>query len=60
MIFNVLNFAMTIFALFFLERMSRARWSEKYSDARETEETTQMDREVAAEWFDFMMVDPDF
>ena len=29
MVFNALNFAMTIFALYMLEKMSHATWSEK-------------------------------
>ena len=58
--FNGLNFGMTTFSLFFLEKMSRAGWSVKFKHAKETSITTQMDREVAAGWFDTMMLDTNF
>ena len=58
--FNALNFTMTAFALFMLEKMSRARWTVKHQDRQESEQTTQMERTVAAGWYDFMMVDPEF
>ena len=57
---NVLNFAMNLFAVYFLEKMSRAEWSLKHRDAKETRQTTQMDREVAAKWYDAMMPDLNF
>ena len=34
MVFNALNFAMTIFAIFMLEKMSRATWSVMEKDSR--------------------------
>ena len=51
---------MTIFALFFIEKMSRATWSEKSNYSTVTKQTTQMDREVSANSFDFMMIDTEF
>ena len=33
MVFNALNFAMNIFAVHMLERMSRATWSEKHGES---------------------------
>ena len=60
MVFTTLNIAMTLFALFMLEKISKARWSESQMDSKESQETTQMDREVAAGWFDYMMVDTEF
>ena len=57
---NALNFGMTLFAIYFMEKMSRATWSIEHQDTEETEMTTQMDREVAAKWFDKMLVDFDF
>lgn len=32
---NVLNFVMTLFSVFMLEKMSRATWSVKFKDTRE-------------------------
>ena len=52
---NVLNFIMNLFAIYMLEKMSKAKWSIDYEDTKEAKQTTQMDREVAAGWFDFMM-----
>ena len=51
---------MSTFALFMLEKISRAKWSEKHQDSLQSEQTTQMDCEVAAGWFDFMMIDTDY
>ena len=60
MINKVLNFVMTMFAFYMLEKMSKADWSIQRKDSKEAKLTTQMDREVAAEFFDYMMVDTDF
>ena len=60
MINKVLNFVMTMFAFYMLEKMSKADWSIQRKDSKEAKQTTQMDREVAAEFFDYMMVDTDF
>ena len=51
---------MSTFALFMLEKISRAKWSEKHQDSLQSEQTTQMDCEVAAGWFDFKMPIKDF
>ena len=60
MVNNVLNFVMTMFAVYMLVKMSKATWSIKFQDSAETRKTTQMDREVAAKWFDKMMLDTEF
>ena len=60
MINNVLNFAMNMFAIYMLEKMSRAKWSIENDDTREAKKTTQMDREVAAGWYDSKMMIQDF
>ena len=57
---NVLNFVMNMFAIYMLEKMSKATWSIDHKDSKEAKQTTQMDREVAAGWFDFKMVIKDF
>ena len=57
---NVLSFVMNIFAIYMLEKMSKATWSIDHKDSKEAKQTTQMDREVAAGWFDFMMPFKDF
>ena len=43
-----------------LEKMSKATWSIDHKDSKEAKQTTQMDREVAAGWFDYKMVDKSF
>ena len=60
MINNVLNFVMNMFAIYMLEKMSRAKWSIENDDTREAKKTTQMDREVAAGWYDYKMNDKEF
>ena len=60
MIYASLNFGMTVFVLHMLERMSHANWSEKLNESTESRQTSQMDREVAAGWFDLMLLDTDF
>ena len=57
---NVLSFVMNMFAIYMLEKMSKATWSIDHKDSKEAKQTTQMDREVAAGWFDFMMPFKDF
>ena len=52
---NVLNFVISMFAIYMLEKMSKATWSINLKDSKETKQTTQMDREVAASWFDYKM-----
>ena len=49
---NILNFVVNIFAIFMLEKMSKARWSIENNDTQEAKQTTQMDREVAAGFYD--------
>ena len=60
MLYTIINFFMALFAIFMLEKMSRAVWSKKYPDEETNKKTSQMDREVAANWFDFMLPDTDF
>ena len=60
MINNVLNFVMNMFAIYMLEKMSRAKWSIENDDTREAKKTTQMDREVAAGCYDAKMMIKDF
>ena len=60
MVYTIINFCMSLFAMFMLEKMSRNLWSRKFKDDKESRETSQMDREVAAEWFDYMMIDKEF
>ena len=60
MINNVLNLAMSIFAIFMLEKMSRAVWSIEYRGIEQANGKTQMDCEVAAGFYDKSMVDTDF
>ena len=57
---NVLSFLMSIFAIYMLEKMSKATWLCDLKDSEEAKQTTQMDREVAAGWFNFMMPIKDF
>ena len=57
---NVLNFLMNVYAIYMLEKMSRAVWSIDHKDSEEAKQTTQMDREVAAGWFDYKMMFDDF
>ena len=57
---NVLNFIMNLFAIYMLEKMSKATWSIDHKDTKEAKQTTQMDREVAASWFDYKMPIKDF
>ena len=57
---NVLNFVMSMFAIYMLEKMSKATWSIDHKDSKEAKQTTQMDREVAARWFDYKMPFKDF
>ena len=52
---NVLNFVMNMFAIYMLEKMSKATWSIDHKDSKEAKQTTQMDREVAAGWLDYKM-----
>ena len=52
MINNVLTFVMNMFAIYMLEKMSRAKWSMENDDTLVAKKTTQMDREVAAGYFD--------
>ena len=51
---------MNMFAIYMLEKMSKATWSIDHKDSKEAKQTTQMDREVAAGWFDYMMPIKDF
>ena len=60
MVNNVINFAMNVFAVYMLEKMSRAKWSVKHEATKEAKQTTQMDREVAAGFFDYKMVGKSF
>ena len=60
MINNVLTFVMNMFAIYMLEKMSRAKWSMENDDTQVAKKTTQMDREVAAGFFDYKMMIPDF
>ena len=60
MLYTSINFAMTLFALYLLVKMSKAVWSHQHADEELSRKTTQMDREVAAGWFDYMMVDTEF
>lgn len=60
MINNLFNFVMSIFAIYMLEKMSRAEWSIEHNDSEEARQTTQMDREVGAGLFDYKMVDKNF
>ena len=60
MIHTLANFVMTLCALFMLEKMSHAKWSDKHQDSEQSKQTSQMDREVAAGWFDTMMPDKQF
>ena len=60
MIVNASNFGLTVFSILMFDKMSKATWSVKHQDAEETKQTTQMDREVAAKWFDHMIPDKDF
>ena len=57
---NLLSFVMNIFAIYMLEKMSKATWTVDHKDSREAKQTTQMDREVAAGWFDYMMPIKDY
>ena len=40
MFYTAINFGMTLFTLFMLEKMSRATWSKKFQSAKESEQTT--------------------
>ena len=60
MINSVINFVTSIFAIYMLERMSRAKWSIDHRDSKEAKQTTQMDREIAAGWFDHKMMIKNF
>ena len=60
MINNVLNFVMNMFEIYMLEKMSRAKWSIENDDTQQAKMTTQMDREIAAGFFDYKMLIPDF
>lgn len=42
------------------EKMSKAVWSKKLPEEEVNRKTSQMDREVAAGWFDLMLIDMDF
>ena len=42
------------------ERMSKAIWSKKLKEEQNNKKTSQMDREVAAGWFDEMLLDREF
>ena len=58
--YTLINFLATLFVLYMLERMSRAIWSNKKPEEEQSKKTSQMDREVAAGWFDSMLLDMDF
>ena len=58
--YTVINFVMTLFALYIFEKMSKAVWSKKLPEEELSRKTSQMDREVAAGWFDLMLLDMDF
>ena len=60
MIYSAMNFLTTMHALFMFERMSRAVWSNMLPEEQKSTKTSQMDREVAAGWFDEMLVDTDY
>ena len=60
LVYSILNFFMTMFAIYFIEKMSRAVWSSNENGSKEAQRTTQMDREVSAGFYDRMMVDFDF
>ena len=60
MVYSILNFSMTTFAIYMIEKMSRAVWSSDENESEEARKTTQMDREVSAGFYDLMMVDFDF
>ena len=60
MIYSALNFIITMHVLFMFEKMSRAVWSNMLPEEQKSSKTTQMDREVAAGWFDEMLVDTDY
>ena len=60
MFYTIINFVMALFALFMLEKMSRAVWSKKYPDEEVSKKTSQMDREVAAGLFDVVMIGSEF
>ena len=60
MFYTVINFFMALFAIFMLEKMSRAVWSKKYPNEEISKKTSQMDREVAAGWFDVIMISNEF
>ena len=59
-IYQQTNFFATVFALFMFERMSKAIWSKKLKEEQNNKKTSQMDREVAAGWFDEMLLDREF
>ena len=44
MVFVIVNFAMVLFALFAIEKMSRAIWSKKHLEDEQSKKTSQMDR----------------
>ena len=60
MVYTAVNFVATMFALFMLEKMSKAIWSKKLTEEEKSGKTSQMDREVAAGWFDIMLLDTDY
>ena len=49
-----------MFALYMFEKMSKAIWSKKLLEEQNNKNTSQMDREVAAGWFDEMLLDRNF
>ena len=60
MISNVLNFVMSVYQIYMIEQISRAEWSVEHRDTTEARQTTQMDREVGAGYYDQNMVDMNF
>ena len=60
MVNTVLNFLMSVYAFYMLEKISRAEWSFERKDCKVAKQTTQMDRAVAGGWFDRKMPIKDY
>ena len=58
-VFMVFSFATTLFLKVFMVKMSRAKWSDLPGEESDRQ-ITNMDREVAAEWFDKLRPETDF
>mmetsp|Transcript_7188 Transcript_7188/g.10030 ORF Transcript_7188/g.10030 Transcript_7188/m.10030 type:complete len:204 (-) Transcript_7188:98-709(-) len=59
-LYTWINFFAVIYALHMYNKMSRSVWSKKLAEEENDGKTSQMDRMVAAGWFDHMLLDRNF